>query len=68
MKSVSGRDFIKVLERRGRQLLRVNGSNHIFGKAGSAVRLTVPIHGASPLKTGLLRHLMKLAELCERDI
>lgn len=67
MKSVSGRDFIKVIERHGWQLLRINGSHHIYGKAGSILRLTVPVHGASPLKTGLLRHLMKLAELGDSD-
>jgi predicted RNA binding protein YcfA (HicA-like mRNA interferase family) len=67
MKSVSGREFVKVIERRGWQLLRVNGSHHIFGKTGSFVRLSVPIHGAAPLKSGLMRHLMKLAELGESD-
>ena len=68
MKSVSGREFIKVIERRGWHLLRINGSHHIYGKAGSIMRLTVPVHGAVPLKTGLLRHLMKLAELVEGDL
>jgi predicted RNA binding protein YcfA (HicA-like mRNA interferase family) len=67
MKSVSGRDFIRVIERRGWRLLRVNGSHHVHGKGGSIVRLSVPVHGASQLKTGLLRHLMKLAELDESD-
>jgi hypothetical protein len=27
------------------------------------VRLSIPIHGNRPLKTGLLRHLAKLAEV-----
>ena len=34
----------------------------------SVVRLSVPIHGNRPLKTGLLRHLIKLAELSEQDL
>jgi predicted RNA binding protein YcfA (HicA-like mRNA interferase family) len=67
MKSVSGRDFIKVIERRGWRLLRISGSHHVYGKDGSIVRLSVPVHGASQLKTGLLRHLMKLAELDHSD-
>ena len=50
------------------QLLRVSGSHHIYGKLGSVVRLSVPIHGGRPLKAGLLRHLMKLAELTEQDL
>ena len=49
-------------------MLRVNGSHHIYGKSGSTVRLSVPIHGNKPLKTGLLRHLAKLAELTDEDL
>ncbi|MBI4749846.1 MAG: type II toxin-antitoxin system HicA family toxin [Acidobacteria bacterium] len=54
MKSVSGKEFAKVLERHGWSLLRVQGSHHIYGKAGLPVRISVPIHGNQPLKTGLL--------------
>ena len=67
MNSVSGRDFARMIERRGWILLRVNGSHHIYGKSGSVVRLSVPIHGNKPLNTGLLRHLAKLADLSEED-
>jgi predicted RNA binding protein YcfA (HicA-like mRNA interferase family) len=67
MKSVSGRDFARIIERRGWTLLRVSGSHHI-GKSGSVVRLSIPIHGNKPLKTGLLRHLVKLAELSDDDL
>jgi predicted RNA binding protein YcfA (HicA-like mRNA interferase family) len=31
-------------------------------------RLVIPIHGNRPLKTGLLRSLMKIAGLEERDL
>ena len=41
---------------------------HIYSKPGSIVRLSVPIHGNQPLKVGLLRHLLKMAELTESDI
>jgi predicted RNA binding protein YcfA (HicA-like mRNA interferase family) len=68
MKSVSGRDFARVIERRGWILLRVSGSHHIYGKTGSTVRLSVPIHGNRPLKTGLLRHLAKLADISDAEI
>jgi HicA toxin of bacterial toxin-antitoxin, len=46
----------------------VNGSHHIYGKPGSIVRLSVPIHGNAALKRGLLRHLLKLAEIPEEDL
>ena len=68
MKSLSGRDFVRTIERRGWTLLRINGSHHIYGRTGSIVRLSVPIHGNKPLKTGLLRHLAKLAELSDEDL
>jgi predicted RNA binding protein YcfA (HicA-like mRNA interferase family) len=68
MKSASGRDLTKALERNGWLLLRVHGSHHIYGKGSSTVRLSVPVHGARPLKTGLLRHLLGLAGLSEVDL
>lgn len=68
MKSVSGKLLARVLERHGWQLLRVSGSHHIYGKQGSTIRLSVPIHGNTPLKAGLLKHLMKLADLSEDEL
>jgi len=49
-------------------LLRINGSHHIYGKAGVARRLTIPIHGNHALKIGLLRSLIKLAEIPESEL
>jgi predicted RNA binding protein YcfA (HicA-like mRNA interferase family) len=68
VKPVSGRDFARMVERRGWTLLRVNGSHHIYGRAGSTVRLSIPIHGNQALKRGLLRHLAKLADISDEDI
>ena len=68
MKPVSGRDFARMVERRGWTLLRINGSHHIYGKTDSTVRLSIPIHGNQALKRGLLRHLVKLADMSEDDI
>lgn len=68
MKSVSGKALAAALERHGWQLLRVHGSHHIYGKEGSIVRLSVPIHGNQPLKTGLMKHLLKLASISENEI
>ncbi|PJG55806.1 hypothetical protein CVM73_06535 [Bradyrhizobium forestalis] len=68
MKSISGREFARIVERRGWSLLRVSGSHHIHGKPGSIVRLSVPIHGNKPLKAGLLRHPIKMAELSDEDL
>ena len=68
MKSVSGKDLARLVEKHGWQLLRVHGSHHIYGKPGSIVRLSIPIHGNKPLKAGLLRHLLKMAGLQETDV
>jgi len=66
--SVSGRALARALEHHGWSLLRVQGSHHIYGKAGSAVRISVPIHANRPLKLGLLRHLLRQAGLTEKDV
>jgi predicted RNA binding protein YcfA (HicA-like mRNA interferase family) len=68
MKSISGRDFARMVERRGWTLLRINGSHHIYGKTGSTLRLSIPIHGHQALKRGLLRHLAKLADISDEEI
>ncbi len=68
MKSVSGKEFAKALEKHGWQLLRINGSHHIYGKQGTVARITIPIHGNTALKIGLLRAQMKLAGLTEEDL
>ena len=65
MTPLSGRAFARLVKRHGWTLLRINGSHHIYGKPGSIVRLSIPIHGNRPLKTGLLRHLLKLAHIPE---
>jgi len=68
MKSISGKEFARVLERHGWLLLRVQGSHHIYGKTGNEVRISVPIHKNATLKRGLLRHFMKAANLTEKDL
>lgn len=65
MKALTGREFARLVERHGWSLLRVSGSHHIYGRPGFDVRLSVPVHGNQTLKTGLQRHLLKLAEIDE---
>lgn len=68
MKQVSGKELAKAVERHGWALLRVSGSHHIYGKQGSVVRLSIPIHANTPLKFGLLRHLLKQAGIDEAEV
>jgi predicted RNA binding protein YcfA (HicA-like mRNA interferase family) len=68
MRSVSGKKLARALERNGWSLLRIQGSHYVYGKPGSVVRLSVPIHGDQPLKVGLLHHLLKMAGLSEEEL
>jgi len=68
LKSVSGKEFARLLERKGWELKRIKGSHHVYVKYGNPARISVPIHGNQPLKVGLLIHLMKLAEIREDEL
>lgn len=68
MRPVTGKELAKLVEQHGWKLLRIHGSQHIYGREGSIVRLSIPIHGNAPLKTGLGKHLMKMAGLNESDL
>ncbi len=68
MKALSGGELAKLVERHGWRLLRINGSHHIYGRPGSPVRLSIPVHGNKPLRIGLLRHLLKMADIPEERV
>jgi len=68
LKAISGKDFAKLLEKKGWKLRRVSGSHHIYVKEGTSVRLSVPIHGNKLLKIGLLKHFMKVAGIRENEL
>jgi len=68
VRAISGKEFEKLLEKKGWELRRRKGSHHIYAKAGDPARISVPIHGNSPLKIGLMRHLMKIAGIGESDL
>ena len=68
MKSVSGKELAKLVERHGWELLRIHGSHHIYGKTGNVARLSIPMRGNKPIRTGLLKHLLKIAGLQEGDL
>ena len=67
MKQVSGKELARTIQQRGWSLDRIHGSHHIFVMPGRQERIVIPMHGNRPLKVGLLRALMKIAELAESD-
>jgi len=68
MKSVSGKKFCKILEANDRILKRINGNHYIYKKEGIDYLIVVPVHKNDELKEGLLKQLLRLAELKESDI
>ncbi len=68
MKSISGKDFCKLLEKKGWKLARINGSHHIYTKEGTIYRISVPVHKNDDLKKGLLKSLMKIADINENEL
>ena len=68
MKAVSGKEFVKLLEKKGWSLKNVKGSHHIYMKKGNNARISVPIHSNQSLKIGLQKHFMKIAGLPESEI
>lgn len=68
MKSISGKRMCSVLETKGWKLSRVHGSHHIFTKEDHDERISVPVHGNEDLKVGMLRAIMKVAEIQEGEL
>jgi predicted RNA binding protein YcfA (HicA-like mRNA interferase family) len=66
MKSMSGKALAKLLDKNGWILLRVQGSHHLYGKPDVAKKISVPIHGNKDIKIGLLKYLLKQADLLDR--
>ncbi|MES9857438.1 MAG: type II toxin-antitoxin system HicA family toxin [Sedimenticola sp.] len=68
MKAISGKRLCRLLEGKGWELKRINGSHHIYAKTGIIARISVPVHGNKPLKIGLQKHLLKIAEIAETEL
>ncbi len=68
MKLIGGKDFAKLLKKHGWNLKRIAGSHHIFTKDGRHECISVPVHNNHSLKIGLLRALLKLTGIDEREL
>ena len=68
MRSISGKEFAKLLEKKGWELKRIKGCHHVYVRAGNPARISVPVHKNIPLKIGLLKHLMKIAGIQEEEL
>lgn len=68
MKSISGKQLCRVLERKGWELKTIKGSHHVYMVEGRTERISVPVHGNKDMKMGLLKAIMKLAEIDESEL
>jgi predicted RNA binding protein YcfA (HicA-like mRNA interferase family) len=68
MKSLSGKDFARLAEKKGWRLARIRGGHHIYVMEGRIERLVIPIHGNQTLKSGHQRGLMKIVPLAENEL
>ena len=68
MRSISGKELCGILEQNGWRLKNIHGSHHVYMKPGKPERISIPVHGNKDLKTGLLRSILKIAEISEDEI
>ncbi len=68
MKTVSGKEFVKLLEANGWDLLRIRGSHHILKHKDFRNTVSVPVHGNTNLKIGLLKQLLKQTGITEDEL
>lgn len=64
---INAKELIKILERNGFFFSRQNGSHDIYYN-NDGRRVTVPIHGKKDIGKGLLKQILKDAELNIDDL
>ena len=59
-------EAISALRKAGFELLRVKGSHHVLARPGGAM-IVIPVHAGEDLGPGLLRQILREAELSVED-
>ncbi len=68
MKSISGKQLCRLLENKGWQLKNIHGSHHVYMKLGRKERISIPIHSNRDIKIGMLKAIMKIADINENEL
>lgn len=68
MKSISGKNLCKIVEKKGWILKKITGSHHIYEKTNENKIISIPVHRNQDLKLGTLKSIMKIANLSEDDL
>ncbi|MDQ2718650.1 MAG: type II toxin-antitoxin system HicA family toxin [Bacteroidota bacterium] len=68
MKTLTGKEFLKLLEKKGWLLKRINGSHFIYSNPEKVEVISVPVHKNDNLKKGLQKKLMNIAGITDNDL
>jgi predicted RNA binding protein YcfA (HicA-like mRNA interferase family) len=68
MKTLSGKEFITILEKKGWTLKRIHGSHFIFSHPAKNEIISVPVHKNEDLKKGLQKKLMTIAGIRDNEL
>lgn len=69
MKQLNARQLQSLLSVRGWSFVRQNGGSHMqFKKIGVDRIITIPVHGSRPIPIGLLRKILRDAEIDPSEI
>ena len=68
MKTISGKEFAKILERKRWTLKRINGSHFIYSHPDKTEIISLPVHKNDDLKKGLQKKLMTLADITDAEL
>jgi predicted RNA binding protein YcfA (HicA-like mRNA interferase family) len=68
MKTISGKEFTKILEKKGWTLKRIQGSHFIYSHPNKSEIISVPVHKNNDLKKGLQKNLMNIAEIRDDEL
>lgn len=60
---MTGKQLVKLLEKNGWSVVRVNGSHHMMKSLDGKLSAVVPCHGSQDLKKGLELDILKKAGL-----
>lgn len=68
MKSISGKNLCRNIGKERLALKTIRGSHHVYMKPERKERISVPVHSNKDLKLGLLKAIMKIAEIQENEL
>jgi len=61
MRSLKGREVVRILEIAGFSVVRTNGSHSIMQRPGHEGTVSVPVHSGKDVRAGTLRAIIKSA-------